>query len=66
MTGMLIFFAFFTGGSTAQTIITEDEEGTLSRLFTTPSPPATILGGKLAAVFATLMVQIVVTLVAGG
>ena len=65
MTGMLIFFAFFTGGSTAQTIITEDEEGTLSRLFTTPSPPATILGGKLAAVFATLMVQIVVTLVAG-
>jgi ABC-2 type transport system permease protein len=65
MTGMLIFFAFFTGASTAQTIITEDEEGTLSRLFTTSTPAATILGGKLAAVFATLMVQIVVTLVAG-
>lgn len=65
LSGMMIFFAFFTGASTAQTIITEDEEGTLSRLFTTPTPIASILGGKLLAVVITLAVQIVVTVAAG-
>lgn len=60
MAGMVIFFAFFTGASTAETIISEDEEGTLARLFTTPTSRAVILGGKFVAVFITLVVQVVV------
>lgn len=56
MAGMLIFFAFFTGANTAETIIREDEERTLARLFTTPTPQAVILGGKFAAGFITLIV----------
>jgi ABC-2 type transport system permease protein len=64
MAGMVIFFAFFTGASTAETIIREDEEGTLARLFTTPTPRAVILGGKFAAGFITLIVQVVVLMLA--
>ena len=50
MGGMTIFYAFFTGTSTAQTILREDEDGTLPRLFTTPTSQATVLGGKFLAV----------------
>lgn len=64
MAGMMIFFGFFTGSATAQSILYEDEEGTLARLFTVPTSHATILGGKFAAVFATLIVQIIVLLIA--
>lgn len=64
MTGMLVFYAFFTGASTAQSIVREDEEGTLARLFTTPTPITTILGGKFLAVFATVIVQAIVTMIA--
>jgi ABC-2 type transport system permease protein len=66
MAGMLIFFAFFTGANTAQSIVREDEEGTLARLFTTPIPQALILGGKFAAVFATVAVQSIVLLFVSG
>ena len=64
MGGMIIFFAFFTGASTASSLVHEDEEGTLARLFTTPTPPAAVLGGKFVAVFMTVIVQVVVLLVA--
>ena len=60
MAGMVIMFVFFTGASTAETIISEDEEGTLARLFTTPTSRAVILGGKFAAGFITLIVQVIV------
>ena len=64
MSGMLIFYSFFTGANVAQSIIQEDEEGTLSRLFTTPTSRATILGGKFITVFITTAGQILVTLIA--
>ena len=64
MAGMMIFFVFFTAASTAETIIREDEEGTLARLFTTPTPRAVILGGKFIAVFIALIVQVIVLLLA--
>ncbi len=64
MAGMMIFFTFFTGASTAETIIREDEEGTLARLFTTPTPRVVILGGKFTAVFVTLIVQVIVLIFA--
>ena len=64
MGGMMIFYAFFTGASTAQSILKEDEERTLPRLFTTPTSQATILSGKLLAVFLTVSVQVIVLLLA--
>jgi ABC-type Na+ efflux pump permease subunit len=64
MGGMMIFYAFFTGASTAQSILKEDEERTLPRLFTTPTSQATILTGKLLAVFLTVSVQVAVLLLA--
>ncbi len=64
MGGMMIFYAFFTGASTAQSILREEEERTLPRLFTTPTSQATILTGKLLSVFMTVFVQIVVLLTA--
>jgi ABC-2 type transport system permease protein len=63
MAAMMIFYAFFTGASTAQTILQEDEEGTLARLFTTPTPRSAILGGKFIATFITLIVQVIVLVI---
>jgi ABC-2 type transport system permease protein len=64
MGGMMIFYAFYTGTSTAQSILKEEEERTLPRLFTTPTPQAAILSGKLLAVFLTVSVQVSVLLLA--
>ncbi len=62
---LTIFYAFFTGASTAQSILREDEEGTLPRLFTTPTSHATVLGGKFLAVGLTVVVQMVVLFLLG-
>jgi ABC-2 type transport system permease protein len=64
MGGMLIFYAFNTGASTAQTILREEERRTLPRLFTTPTPQAAILSGKFLAVFLTVLVQVSILLLA--
>jgi len=64
MGGMMVFYAYFTGASTAQSILQEEEERTLPRLFTTPTSQATILTGKFLSVFMTVSVQVVVLLVA--
>ncbi|HLO29902.1 MAG TPA: ABC transporter permease [Anaerolineales bacterium] len=64
MGGMMVFYAFFTGTSTAQSILKEEEERTLPRLFTTPTSQATILTGKLLSVFMTVCAQVVVLLIA--
>jgi ABC-2 type transport system permease protein len=65
MGGMMIFFAFYTGTASAESILREEEDGTLPRLFTTPTPQSTILSGKFLAVFLTVLIQIVVMLSAG-
>jgi ABC-2 type transport system permease protein len=62
---LTIFYAFFTGASTAQSILKEDEEGTLPRLFTTPTSQTTILAGKFLAVGLTVVVQMTVLLILG-
>jgi ABC-type Na+ efflux pump permease subunit len=64
MGGMMVFYAFYTGTSTAQSILKEEEERTLPRLFTTPTRQATILTGKLLSVFMTVFTQVVVLLLA--
>ena len=63
MAGMMVFYVFFTGAASAQSILLEEEAGTLPRLFTTPTPQATILGGKFISTFMLLLVQVVVLVV---
>ncbi|MFH1524385.1 MAG: ABC transporter permease [Chloroflexota bacterium] len=63
--GMTIFYAFFTGASSAQSILKEDEGGTLPRLFTTPTTQSTILAGKFLAIGLTVIVQMTVLLILG-
>ena len=64
MAAMLIFFVFFMGANGAQSIVREHEEGTLARLFSTPTSSIKILGGKFVGVFITLIIQTIVLLVA--
>jgi ABC-2 type transport system permease protein len=66
MIGMVIFFAFFMAANSAESIVREDEEGTLARMFTTPTPRAAILAGKLAFVVLILIVQVTILLVSSG
>jgi len=66
MMGQIIFFAFQTGSFAMISLLQEDEEGTLPRLFTTPTGRTTILAGKFLAVFLTVVVQGLVLLIAGG
>jgi ABC-2 type transport system permease protein len=63
MAGMMVFYVFFTGAASAQSLLQEEEAGTLPRLFTTPTPHSAVLGGRIIASLATLVLQIVVLLV---
>ena len=65
MAGQIIFFSFFTGAYAMNSILEEAEEGTLARLFTTPTDRTTILLGKFLAVFLTVMLQGIILLVLG-
>jgi ABC-2 type transport system permease protein len=65
MAGQMIFFAFFTGAYSMMSILREDEEGTLARLFTTPTDRTSILTGKFVAVFITVILQGLVLMIAG-
>jgi ABC-2 type transport system permease protein len=62
MAGMMIMFVFFMAANGAESIIKEQEEGTLARLFTTPTTASTILSGKFAGIFVTLVIQVIVLL----
>jgi ABC-2 type transport system permease protein len=65
LAGMMIFFMFFGASNVARTILTEDRDGTLPRMLTTPTSAGTILGGKFASVFLTVTAQMIVLLVGG-
>jgi ABC-2 type transport system permease protein len=65
LAGMMVFFMFFGASNVARTILTEDQDGTLPRMMTTPTAPGVILGGKFTSVFLTVVVQLAV-LLAGG
>ncbi|NTV37549.1 MAG: ABC transporter permease, partial [Anaerolineaceae bacterium] len=65
LAGQMIFFAFYSGAYASMSILKEGEEGTLPRLFTTPTHRTTILTGKVLAVFMTVLVQIPVLLLLG-
>jgi len=63
--GQMIFFAFFTGAYSMMSILEESEEGTLARLFTTPTDRTFILAGKFTAVFILVIMQGLVLMIAG-
>jgi ABC-2 type transport system permease protein len=63
--GMMIFFVFFTAAASIETILTEEERGTLQRLFTTPTSHRTILNGKALAGIITVTIQIIVLMMFG-
>jgi ABC-2 type transport system permease protein len=65
LTGQMIFFAFFTGAYSMMSILQESEEGTLARLFTTPTDRTSILTGKFVAVFFTVILQGLVLMTVG-
>jgi ABC-2 type transport system permease protein len=65
LSGMMIFFMFFGAANVARTILTEDRDGTMPRLFTTPTRHGTVIAGKFVAVFVTVLVQAIVLLIAG-
>lgn len=62
MAGMIIFFLFFMGANSAQSILLEKENGTLARLTTTPAGRTAILSGKLLGVVGILISQVVLLL----
>jgi ABC-2 type transport system permease protein len=65
LAGMMIFFMFFGAANVARTILTEDRDGTMPRLFTTPTRHGTIIAGKFVSVFVTILIQAIVLLIAG-
>lgn len=65
MGGMMIFFVFFTAAASMETILNEEERGTLQRLFTTPTSHREILGGKALAGMVTVAIQITVLMLFG-
>lgn len=64
MAGQMAFFAFFTGAYSMMSLLREDEEGTLARLFTTPVARTSILAGKFLSVVLSVIVQGVVLIAA--
>jgi ABC-2 type transport system permease protein len=65
LAGMMVFFMFFGASNVARTILTEEQAGTLPRLFTTPSSRQVILGGKFASTFITVLAQALIIIVCG-
>jgi ABC-2 type transport system permease protein len=64
MAGMMIYFVFFTGTYGAESILQEEEDGTLARAFISPTSISTVLAGKFLGVLVTLILQVVVLLFA--
>ncbi len=65
LAGMMVFYAFFTGANTLNSILTEEENGTLQRLFTTPTSQLSLFSGKFLAALLVLSVQVAVLLLFG-
>lgn len=60
MLAVTIIYVFSTGSTMAQSIVKEQEEGTLQRLFTTPVTLSAILSGKILGAVLMQIAQIAV------
>jgi ABC-2 type transport system permease protein len=65
MGGMMIFYSFFTGTISANSLLTEEHNQTMARMLSTATSPAEVIGGKLAAGGMMAFVQIAVLLTFG-
>ncbi|NLV71790.1 MAG: ABC transporter permease [Actinobacteria bacterium] len=65
LVGMMLFFMLFGAATPARSVLDEHRQGTLPRLFTTPTPRSLILGGKYVAVFLVVLIQAAVLLLVG-
>ena len=65
MAGMSVFYAFFTGANVMHSIVREEENGTLPRLFTTATAFRTVLYGKFLAAALVVLIQVSVLLLFG-
>ncbi|MBI9050741.1 MAG: ABC transporter permease [Anaerolineaceae bacterium] len=63
--GMAILFLMFTMTSSARSILSEKEDGTLPRLMVTPSSTFSIISGKMLGIFMLGFTQMLVLLLAG-
>ena len=63
--GMMLFFTLFGASTPARSIIDEQRNGTLPRLFTTSTPRSVVLVGKYMAVFLVVLLQSIILLAAG-
>jgi len=65
LVGMMLFFMLFGAATPARSILDEHRNGTLPRLFTTPTARSVILGGKYISVFMVVLIQASILLIAG-
>ena len=63
MGAMMVLYSFFTGVASTQSILREEQKGTMQRLFTTPTALWTILNGKFLAAALTVLVQVTALLI---
>ncbi len=62
---MAILYLMFTMTNAGRTLLTERDNGTLTRMLVTPSHRFSVLGGKMLGVFLTGLMQMAVVLIAG-
>lgn len=58
--GYAVFFALFSIGMTASSIMREREDGTFRRLLTAPIDKYALLGGKMLAQFVVTLIQLLI------
>lgn len=60
MAAMMVFYVFYTGTAGAESILLEQEQGTLQRLFTTRTPPSIVMQGKMLSILLTTIIQMII------
>jgi len=60
MAAMMVFYVYYTGTAGAESILLEQEQGTLQRLFTTRTAPVIVMQGKMLAILVTTALQMLV------
>jgi ABC-type Na+ efflux pump permease subunit len=60
MGGMTVFYTYFTGTNSANSMLTEEANQTLARMLTTATSPVQVIGGKLVAGAMMIVVQVIV------
>ncbi len=56
----MVFYVYYTGTAGAESILMEQEQGTLQRLFSTRTPPTVVMKGKMLSVLLTTVLQMLV------